>query len=158
MKRQIDNLMPYLLLLVSAVLTIWGALGLLEYFIPAIVLGLENEKFPAGLQFLHFFSIFVTGTIFLFGYLTRWRHTPFATIVMYAVLATLCFVETVDFEAFGGGPTRFIPMAIEYVVYVCLSAYLLRSSRIRQHFNPGPQATGATSDAKKSDTRLPARG
>ncbi len=137
MKSQVVNLMPYLLLAISAVLVGWGALGLLEYFIPAVVLGLQNEKFPAGLQFLHFFSIFVTGAIFIAGYFKRWRHTPFATIVMYAVLATLCFVETVDFEAFGGGPTRFIPMAIEYVVYLLFSAYLLSSSAMRHHFFQG---------------------
>ncbi len=134
MRRQIDGLMPYLLLLISAVLAIWGVLGLLEYFVPGIALGLQNRNFPAGLQFLHFFSILVTGTVFLVGYFKRWFYTPVATIGMYAVLATLCFVETVDFEAFGGGPTRFIPMTIEYVVYLGLAVYLLRSSTMRDRF------------------------
>lgn len=126
--------MPWLLLLISALLAVWGTLGLVEYVFPATALGLQDKDFPAGLQFLHFFSILVTGTIFIAGYAGRWRHTPFATIVMYAVLATLCFIETVDFNAFGGGPTRFIPMAIEYVAYVGLSAYLLRSATMRRRF------------------------
>lgn len=137
MKSQVVNSLPYLLLLISAVLIGWGVLGLLEYFFPSVVLGLQNENFPAGLQFLHFFSILVTGAIFIVGYFTRWRHTPFATVVMYAVLATLCFIETVDFEAFGGGPTRFIPMVIEYIAYLGFSAYLLRSSTMRRHFWSG---------------------
>ncbi|MEM9862419.1 MAG: hypothetical protein AAF938_12425 [Myxococcota bacterium] len=86
------------------------------------------------MQFLHFLALFTTGTIFSVGYWLRWFPTPFATIVMYAVLATLCFIETVDFDAFGSGPTRFIPMAVEYAAYVALSAYLLRSETIEQHF------------------------
>ncbi len=158
MKNQAVHLMPYLLLLISAVLTGWGALGLLEYFIPAVVLGLQNEKFPAGLQFLHFLAIFVTGAIFLGGYFRRWRYTPFATIVMYAILATLCFIETVDFEAFGGGPTRFIPMAVEYVVYVCFSVYLLRSPAMRRHFFSGSEEAESGTEAKRSGIGFSAQG
>jgi len=45
----------------------------------------------------------------------------------------------VDFDAFGGGPTRFIPMTIEYIVYLALSAYLLRSSTMRDRFHLGSE-------------------
>ena len=57
---------------------------------------------------------------------------------MYAVLATLCFVETVDFQAFGNGPSRFIPMTVEYAVYLVLSAYLLKSQAMRRLFSSSP--------------------
>lgn len=127
--------MPHALLAISSVLAVWGALGLIEYFAPSVSLGLQDPKFPAGLQFLHFASILATGVIFVGGYLTRWRFTPFAMILMYAVLATLCFIETIDFEAFGGGPARFIPMTVEYAAYVGLSAYLLRSVTMRRRFS-----------------------
>ena len=137
---QVAKLLPNLLVLISAVLIGWGALGLLEYFFPAVALGLQNAKFPAGLQFLHFASILATGVIFVGGYVTRWRHTPFVTVVMYAVLATICFIETVDFQAFGGGPTRFIPMVAEYIAYIGLSTYLLGSSAMRHHFSPGSES------------------
>ena len=125
---------PYLLVLIKVVLLVWGGLGLIEYIAPAASLGLQNANFPAGTQFLHFAAIFGTGAIFLGGYIGRWRHTPFATVLMYAVLATLCFMETVDFGAWGGGTTRFIPMIVEYVTYVGLSIYLLRSATMRQRF------------------------
>jgi hypothetical protein len=131
---RLAGVMPCLLLTISAVLAVWGALGLLEYAAPGVALGLQNAKFPAGLQFLHFAAILATGAIFLGGYVARWRHTPFATVVMYAVLATICFIETIDFDAFGDGPTRFIPMTAEYVAYVALSAYLLRSAAMRARF------------------------
>jgi len=125
---------PHLLVLLKAVLVGWGVLGLIEYIAPAASLGLQNANFPAGTQFLHFAAILATGAIFIGGYFGRWRHTPFATVVMYAVLATLCFIETVDFGAWGAGPTRFIFIAVEYAMYVGLSVYLLRSATMRQRF------------------------
>lgn len=128
------RLMTTILLVISAILASWGLIGLLGYYFLSIELGLQNEKFPAGLQFLHFFSILVTGTFFVVGYIVRWRYKPFATVVMYAVLATLCFIVTVDFDAFGSGSTRFIPMVIEYIAYIGLSEYLLRSSEMLRHF------------------------
>jgi hypothetical protein len=53
---------------------------------------------------------------------------------MYAVLVTLCFIEMVDFMAFGTGPMCFVPMAIEYPVYIGLSVRLLRAARMRRQF------------------------
>ncbi len=126
---------PYLLVLIFTALTVWGWLGLVEYFIPAAKLGLQNAKFPTGLQFLHFASILGAGTIFLVGYFTRWRHTPFAMVILFVVMATLCFVETVDFMAFGKGPTRFLVMSLEYGVYLGLSVYFLRSATMQQRFS-----------------------
>ena len=137
----LQKLFPHVLVLVAVILTGWGTLGLIEYFFPAVALGLQAPTFPAGTQLLHFLAILATGVVFLGGYFTRWRHTPFATIVMYAVLATLCFVETVDFHAFGVGPTRFIPMVIEYVTYVGFSTYLLRSSVMRDRFSSSSETT-----------------
>lgn len=98
-------------------------------------------------QFLHFASILATGVVFLGGCSTRWRHLPFAMVAMYAVLAMICFIETVDFGAFGGGTTRFVPMTIEYVTYIGLSTFLLRGRADRDHFVRGLDlhARGATS-------------
>ena len=126
---------PHLILLISAVLACWGVLGLVEYAFPNVALGLQNPNFPAGTQFLHFLAILVTGLVFLVGYYLRWSGTPFATVTMYAVLATLCFVETVDFRAFGDGPGRFVPMSVEYLVYIALAAYLLKSPTMHRRFS-----------------------
>ena len=134
MLEKIDKYLPIGLLLISAGLLCWGILGLLEYVFPAAGLGLQNGNFPNGLQFLHFFAVLLTGAIFVFGYLRHWPYTPYATITMYAVLATLCFIETIDFGAFGGGTTGLLIMVMEFVLYVGLSIYLLRSSTIHHHF------------------------
>ena len=133
----IYRLLPFGLVLISTGLLCWGFLGLLEYFIPSISLGLQNGEFPAGLQFLHFFAILITGVIFVFGYFTHWRHTPYATISMYMVLATLCFIETIDFGAFGGGTTALLIMTLEFTLYLVLSVYLLRSPTIHHRFHSG---------------------
>ena len=130
------RLFQYLLVLVSAGLCLWGVLGLIEYASPNMAFGLQNSSFPDGLQFLHFFSILVTGFIFVVGFLTRWPPTPYVTITMYAVLATLCFVETVDFGAFGGGTLGISIMSAEFALYIVLATFLLRSSTIKNHFAP----------------------
>ncbi len=132
--NQVAKHFSYLLVAFKTALVAWGVLGLVEYFAPTVSLGLQDANFPAGTQFLHFAAILATGAVFLGGYFGRWRHTPFATVVMYAVLATLCFIETVDFGAWGGGSTRFIWIAVEYVMYVAFSAYLLRSTTMRRRF------------------------
>lgn len=128
------KLFPYVLVLLSVVLIVWATLGFVEYFQPTLAFGLQDANFPRGTQFLHWLLILVTGALFVTGFLLRWKHTPFATIVMYATLATLCFVETVDFQAFGGGPYRFIAMATEFAGYIAFSIYLLRSKEIQQRF------------------------
>jgi hypothetical protein len=126
--------LPYALLAVKAVLLLWGIFGLWEYIVPAADFGLQHPNFPRGTQLLHWLLLLLTGTIFVFGFILRWRHTPFATIAMYVALATLCFVETVDFGAFGGGTKSYFIMAGEYAVYIALSTYLLRSRRIAERF------------------------
>lgn len=125
----------FVLLFLKGLLLIWGIFGFIEYFIPSVAFGLQDSNFPAGVQFLHWFLISSTGMIFITGYLKRWKHTVFATIILYATLATLCFVETVDFNAFGGGDRRFIIMAAEYILYVTLSTYLLRSNQVKMRFH-----------------------
>lgn len=130
----LDRFVPKLLLAVSAGLLCWGLLGLLEYVFPILSLGLQNESFPNGLQFLHFFALVLTGAIYVFGYINQWPQTPHATITMYAVLATLCFIETIDFGAFGGGSAGVVIMLMEFVLYVGISTYLLRSAAIHHHF------------------------
>jgi hypothetical protein len=132
---------PYLLLLVKAALLVWGGLGLIEYFVPSVAIGLQNPNFPPGTQLLHWILLLLTGFVFLLGFASRWSYTPFVTITMYATLATLCFVETVDFQAFGGGVARYYVMSAEYLLYLALSVYLLSSARIQARFSgaSGPE-------------------
>lgn len=82
--------------------------------------------FPPGTRLRHWILILLTGLVFLLGFATRWQCTPFATITMYATLATLCFVETVDFRAFGDGMKTRLPSGAWYrasaLLLLCLGA------------------------------------
>ncbi|MEM7408142.1 MAG: hypothetical protein AAF458_22830 [Pseudomonadota bacterium] len=124
----------YVLIAIKVLLVVWGVLGFVEYFLPSVAFGLQDKNFPPGTQFLHWLLATSTGALFLVGFVLRWRHTPFATITMYATLATLCFVETLDFNAFGGGNKRFFIMGAEYVLYIVLAMFLLRSSYVQRRF------------------------
>lgn len=123
-----------LLIAVKAMLIVWALLGFVEYFDPSVAFGLQDSNFPPGVQFLHWFLILLTGSVFVVGYSLRWRHTPHASITLYATLATICFVETVDFNAFGGGTKRFFIMALEFASYIGLATYLTRSQVVKQRF------------------------
>lgn len=131
---KVTQCLPYVLAAVKCALVVWGILGFIEYFAPPVSLGLQDPNFPRGVQFLHWLLILLTGAIFVVGFLVRWSHTPYATMIMYATLATLCFVETVDFNAFGGGSDRYYAMSAEFILYLVLSAYLLRSAQVRERF------------------------
>ncbi|MEM6463905.1 MAG: hypothetical protein AAF724_18520 [Pseudomonadota bacterium] len=122
----------YLLILGSAVMFGWGALGFLEYFTgSAPLMPLQNATFPGGTQFIHWLLITVSGLVFPFGYFTRWRYTPIAMMIMFTSLATLCAVQTFDFLE---NPSRYGNFVRELVYYVIISIYLVRSKRMRDRF------------------------
>jgi hypothetical protein len=121
----------YLILLAAIAMTTWGFFGFLEYYTGLAVIPLQNPTFPKGTQFVHWLLIFSSGTIYLAGYFTRWKGTPFAMVVLYAMLATLCAVETFDFMKNPGRHGDFIR---ECIMYVGISIYLFRSQRMRSHF------------------------
>lgn len=123
-----------MLFITKILLIIWGVLGFTEYFFPAANFGLQDSNFPKGTQFLHWLLIVLTGSIFAIGFLYRLRFTVFATITMYATLATLCFIETVDFNPFGGGTRRYFIMSAEFILYIILSVFLLKSNEVKKHF------------------------
>lgn len=121
----------YLILASSIFLALWGSLGLIEYLFGVSFIPLQNTAFPRGVQLLHWIGITATGWIYIAGYFARWSLTPFAMVVAYAVLATLCFIETIDFLTNRG---RYLAMALEYAAYIGISFFLFRSRRMQSHF------------------------
>ena len=110
----------------------WGTLGFIEYFTgQPILMPLQNPTFPKGTQFLHWFLITLSGFAYLAGYFSRWSFTPNVMIVIYACLATMCFIQTFDFMV---REDRYISYANECIIYIVASLYLFRSERMRKHF------------------------
>ncbi len=140
MAARLSGLFAHLLLAVSMLLTLWGLLGLLEFLVgAALFVPLQNPAFPPGMQFMHWLAISAGGLAYLAGYYRRWPGTPFLMIGIYAVMATLCFVQTVDLLTNAG---RYAAMAAEYVAYVAISVYLVRAERMRRHFRRPVSARG----------------
>ena len=130
--RHASTLFSYLILIASGVMFGWGVLGLLEYcFGFAPLMPLQNPNFPPGTQLVHWIVIMSSGAVYLAGYFARWKYTPFAMVVLFAMLTTLCAVETFDFMT---RPDRYSAYAREVTYYAIMATYLLRSRRMRAHF------------------------
>lgn len=129
---RVSQVFSYLIVLASAVMLGWGLLGFLEYFTGwAPLIPLQNPTFPVGMQTLHWILITASGATFLLGYFLRWSYTPFAMLVIFTALATMCSVQTFDMLE---SPDRYRNFVQECVNYVVISVYLLRSRRMRDRF------------------------
>ncbi len=121
-----------LLLAATTVMLIWGLAGFLEYFTGIVpIIKLQNDAYPRGVQFVHWLLITTTGAVFLIGYLTRWRWTPFVAVLMFSNLSVLCTIQTFDFMSDQWGIT---PYTVEMFSYVVHSVFLLSSKTSRNHF------------------------
>ena len=130
--KHLSTVFCYLLLLAGIVMLSWGVLGFLEYcFGIAPLMKLQNPTFPLGTQFIHWFLITLSGSVYLLGYFLKWKYTPLAMIVIYAMLATMCFIQTFDFMT---NPSRYTDFVRECIYYVIISTYLVRSKRMQTHF------------------------
>lgn len=122
----------YILLASSVVFCFWGTFGFIEYFSGRpILIALQNPNFPAGTQFIHWVLVSLKGFVFLGGYLKRWKYTPNVMVVIYASLATMCFIQTFDFMT---RDDRYISYVGELTSYTIASIYLFRSKRMQGHF------------------------
>lgn len=133
MLRKISLYYSYLLILSAIGMTTWGIAGFTEYlFGVTVVIPLQNPNFPSGTQFIHWLLITLSGTVFLFGYFTRWKYTPNAKLVIYACLATMCFIQTFDFMT---REDRYISYAVEVTNYIIVTTYLFKSKLMQERFN-----------------------
>ena len=130
--KYVSALFSCVILLAAVVMFGWGALGMVEYLFQfAPLMPLQNANFPAGTQLIHWILITSSGGVYLAGYATRWRHTPFAMAILFAMLTTLCAVETFDFMT---RPDRYAAFTREMIYYILIVVYLHRSKRMRSHF------------------------
>ena len=132
MSKQSPGLILYALLFISGIMLVWGVLGFWEYFFgDALLLPLQNDEFPPGTQFLHWLLITLFGGTFIYGFVTKFKYTPWLVTGTMIAMATLCFIETFDFMT---GPNRYLLFILECIVYLAISFYLLRMPGSRQYF------------------------
>lgn len=133
MMAKISKYFSYILILSATGMAVWGLLGFIEYlFGVTLVIPLQNKNFPPGTQFIHWFLITLSGTVFLFGYFKRWKYTPNAKLVIYACLATMCFIQTFDFMT---RDDRYISYVFEVTNYIVITIYLFKSKLMKERFN-----------------------
>lgn len=118
----------------SAIMLVWGLAGFFEYFTGITpVIKLQNSAYPAGLQFVHWFLISLTGGTFLIGYLTHWSWTPFAMILLFSNLTVMCTIQTFDFMSDQWSLNAYIG---ELIFYLATSLFLIYSAVSKSHFSP----------------------
>ena len=115
----------------AVAMLIWGIFGFFEYFFNFSIIPLQNPDFLKGTQFLHWLLITASGVIFLFGFIAKWPYTPTAMLVIYAMLATMCFIQTFDMMT---SPNRYIAYTIEIILYIVISVFLFRSQESKNYF------------------------
>ncbi len=121
-----------LLLLMAISMLIWGLAGFFEYFTGIVpFIELQNEAYPSGVQLVHWLLISLTGAVFLFGYLFKWKWTPFGMVLLFSNLAVLCTIQTFDFMSEQWGYSQYFT---EIVLYVVHSSFLLFSSISKSRF------------------------
>lgn len=119
-----------MLVVLHAGLFLVGVAGMWEWLAGSVPWApFSNPSFPRSILLLEWLSLIGAGALFVAGYGLRWRRLPVAMAVAYAILAAQCAVHTFGFLAH---EARFREMAIEYLEYALILAYLFRSAHIRR--------------------------
>jgi hypothetical protein len=133
-QRKAPRLVMAALVLVHVGLVVWSVLGLAEMLLPELTWAkVGNPRFPAWIQLAQWLLVFAVASVFILGLAARWRHTPLAMAVGFALMAALCAVETVGYLTYG---LRYAAMALEYAAYVAILLFLFRSRTAQQSFSP----------------------
>jgi hypothetical protein len=122
-----------ILLAVHAGLGAWALAGFLELALPDVPWKrLSNPLFSPAMLLLQWSLISVAATVFIAGYLSRWKHTPMAMLCIYGAMALTCAYQTFFILT---SATRFRAMAIEYIEYAVILMFLFFSNPMRLHFS-----------------------
>lgn len=113
------------LVIVHLGLAVWSLVGLVEFVLPAVPWPrIANPLFPPAVLLGQWLLVLGTATIFVGGYVRRWRHMPLAVGVGYALMASLCAYQTFFILMH---EIRFVAMAAEFATYIAILAFLCRS-------------------------------
>lgn len=118
------------LLLVHGFLGVWALVGFAEWFSASTPWPrVSNPLFPRDILFIHWTLILAAALVFLGGHALAWQHTPAAMACVYAAMAALCAVQTLQYLE---SDLRFVAMGAEYLAYAGILLFLFRAS----HFQP----------------------
>jgi hypothetical protein len=141
-KRKLPHFLMAALVLVHIALIVWAVMGLAEMMLPPSLPWppVGNPLFPTAIQLSQWLLVLAVATVFIVGLAARWRRTPLAMAVGYALMAALCAVETIGYLKHD---LRYPAMALEYAAYIAILLFLFRSRTARNSFAPAPALPGA---------------
>jgi hypothetical protein len=120
------------LLAVHLGLGMWAAVGFIELYSPRVPWSrVSNPLFSDSMLFLQWTLIAVSSSLFVVGYVRRWKRTPLAMLLVYSAMALVCAYQTFFILT---SETRFVAMAIEYLEYAVILAFLFLSKPMRARF------------------------
>jgi hypothetical protein len=121
-----------LLLVVHAGLGAWAIVGLAELALHAVPWPrISNPLFSPAMLLWQWSLVATAASVFIVGTLRRWRHTPVAMLCIYGAMALTCAYQTFFILVDDG---RFRAMAIEYLEYMVILAFLFGSRHARARF------------------------
>jgi hypothetical protein len=121
------------LLAVHAGLGAWALVGFMELALPEVPWKrVSNPLFSSSMLLLQWSLITVAATVFIIGYLRRWKHTPVAMLGVYGAMALVCAYQTFFILT---NASRFRAMAIEYIEYTVILVFLFSSNHMRLRFS-----------------------
>jgi hypothetical protein len=121
------------LIVVHIGLGVWALVGFAELVFPEVPWRrVSNPLFSPSMLLLQWSLIGLAATVFVAGYLGRWQHTPVAMLVVYGAMALVCAYQTFFVLT---SASRFRAMAIEYVEYMAILAFLFFSGHMRRRFS-----------------------
>jgi hypothetical protein len=127
--RLLERSVAYGLVVVHVGLLGWALVGFAEWFLPEVPWRrVSNPRFSAAMLLSQWGLITLAATIFLFGFSRRWPHTPISMALVYSAMALVCAYQTFFILTHSG---RFRAMAIEYVEYALVLAFLFLSPYMR---------------------------
>lgn len=128
----LDRAVQGALLLVHAGLLGWALVGFAELVWTDVPWRrLSNPLFSRPLLALQWSLVAAAAITFIAGFAARLPHTPAAMAVLYAAMAATCAYQTFFVLT---DPRRFRAMAVEYLEYALILAYLFLSRSMRARF------------------------
>ncbi len=122
----------YLLVAVHVILLLWSGGGFLEMILPRVPWPrFTNSDFPYWWLPIHWGSVLVASTGFLYGYFTAWNKTPHFMMGAYGLLALVCVFETLGYMT---SHAKYMAMAAEYLAYAIILILLFRSEYFINYF------------------------
>lgn len=128
----IERIVAGVIIVAHVGLLAWALVGFAELTLPAVPWRpVSNPLFSPQMLTLQWTLIAMAATVYLVGFSLRWSGTPVAMAVIYGAMAFVCAYQTFFVLT---SPTRFRAMAIEYVEYTLILAFLFLSPYMRARF------------------------